>query len=79
MKNLFALLVIVVLAIFCSCQKPLTDEELQARIEREVKRQLAAEREAQEKELEQRRAQFNSVELGAALFKLLLLGLAFRG
>ena len=60
MKNLFALLVIVVLAIFCSCQKPLTDEELQARIEREVKRQLAAEREAQEKELEQRRAQFNS-------------------
>jgi hypothetical protein len=60
MKNLFALLVIVVPAIFCSCQKPLTDEELQARIEREVKRQLAVEREAQEKELEQRRAQFNS-------------------
>jgi hypothetical protein len=60
MKNLFALLMIVVLAIFCSCQKHLTDEELQARIEREVKRQLAAEREAQEKELEQRRAQFNS-------------------
>jgi hypothetical protein len=60
MKNLFALLLIVVLAIFCSCQKHLTDEELQARIEREVKRQLAAEREAQEKELEQRRAKFNS-------------------
>jgi hypothetical protein len=60
MKNLFALLVIFVLATFCSCQKHLTDEELQARIEREVKRQLAAEREAQEKELEQRRAQFNS-------------------
>jgi len=60
MKNLFALLMIVVVATFCSCQKHLTDEELQARIEREVKRQLAAEREAQEKELEQRRAQFNS-------------------
>jgi hypothetical protein len=60
MKNPFALLLIVVLAMFCSCQKHLTDEELQARIEREVKRQLAAEREAQEKELEQRRAQFNS-------------------
>ena len=60
MKNLFALLMIVALATFCSCQKHLTDEELQARIEREVKRQLAAEREAQEKELEQRRAQFNS-------------------
>ena len=60
MKNLFALLMIVVLATFCSCEKHLTDEELQARIEREVKRQLAAEREAQEKELEQRRAQFNS-------------------
>ena len=60
MKNLFALLMIVVLATFCSCQKHLTDEELQARIEQEVKRQIAAEREAQEKELEQRRAQFNS-------------------
>jgi hypothetical protein len=60
MKNLFALLVIVVLAMFCSCQKHLSDAELQARIEQEVKRQLAAEREAQEKELEQRRAQFNA-------------------
>jgi hypothetical protein len=60
MKNLFALLMIVVLATFCSCQKHLTDEELQARIEQEVKRQLAAERETQEKELVQRRAQFNS-------------------
>jgi hypothetical protein len=57
MKNLFALLLIVALSIFCSCQKHLTDEELQARIEKEVKRQLAAEREAQQKELEQRRAQ----------------------
>jgi hypothetical protein len=60
MKNLFALPLIIAVAIFCSCQKHLTDEELQARIEREVKRQLAAEREAQEKELEQRRAQFNA-------------------
>jgi hypothetical protein len=60
MKNLFALLTIVVLATFCSCQKHLTDEELQARIEREVKRQLAAEREAQEKELDQRRVELTA-------------------
>jgi hypothetical protein len=60
MKNLFALLVIVVLTIFCSCQKHLTDEELQARIEQEVKRQLAAERDAQARELERRRAEFNA-------------------
>ena len=60
MKNLFTLLVIVVLTIFCSCQKHLTDEELQARIEQEVKRQLAAEREAQARELERRRAEFNA-------------------
>ncbi len=60
MKNLFALLMIVILAICCSCQKHPTDEELQARIEREVKRQLAAEREIQEKELEQRRSELSA-------------------
>jgi hypothetical protein len=60
MKNLFALLMIVVLATFCSCQKHLTDEELQTRIEGEVKRQLAAEREGQEKELDQRRAELTT-------------------
>jgi hypothetical protein len=60
MKNLFALLAIVVLTIFCSCQKHLTDEELQARIEQEVKRQLAAERDAQARELDRRRAEFNA-------------------
>ena len=60
MKNLFALLAIVVLTIFCSCQKHLTEEELHARIEQEVKRQLAAEREAQARELERRRAEFNA-------------------
>ena len=60
MKNLFALLMMVVLVTFCSCQKHLTDEELQARIEREVKRQLAAEREVQEKELDQRRAELTA-------------------
>jgi hypothetical protein len=57
MKNLFALPLLIAVAIFCSCQKHPTDEELQARIEREVKRQLAVEREIQEKELEQRRAE----------------------
>jgi hypothetical protein len=60
MKNFFSLLVIVVLAMFCSCQKHLTDEELQTRIEQEVKRQLAAEREAQQKELDQHRAELNA-------------------
>jgi hypothetical protein len=60
MKQLFGLLVIISLAISCSCQKQLTEAEIQALIEREVKRQLAAEHEAEEKELERRRAEFNA-------------------
>ncbi len=60
MKKFFAPLVIVVLAMFCSCQKHLTDEELQTRIEQEVKRQLAAEREAQQKELDRHRAELTA-------------------
>jgi hypothetical protein len=60
MKNLFALLVIVVPAIFCSCQKQTTEEEIRAMVKQEVQQQIAAEREAQEKELAQRRAQFNA-------------------
>jgi hypothetical protein len=60
MKQLFGLLVIISLTIFCSCQKQLTEAEIQALIEREVKRQLAAEHEAEEKELERRRTEFNA-------------------
>lgn len=60
MKNLFALPVIIAVTIFCSCQKQLTEAEIQSRIEREVKRQLAAEHEAEQRELDQRRAQFNA-------------------
>ncbi len=60
MKNLFALPVIIALTIFCSCQKQLTEAEIQSRIEREVKRQLAAEHEAEQKELDRRRAEFNA-------------------
>jgi hypothetical protein len=59
MKNLFALPVIIAVTIFCSCQKQLTEAEIQSRIEREVKRQLAAEHEAEQKELDRRRAEFN--------------------
>jgi hypothetical protein len=60
MKNFFALPMMMALAMFCSCQKQLTEAEIQALIEREVKRQLAAEHEAEEKELERRRAEFNA-------------------
>ena len=60
MKNFFALPLIIVPAIFCSCQKQTTEGEIRAMVKQEVQQQLAAEREAQEKELEQRRAQFNS-------------------
>jgi hypothetical protein len=60
MKNLFALPVIIALAIFCSCQKQPTEQEIQARIEQEVQRRLAAEHEAQEQERERRRAEFTA-------------------
>ena len=60
MKNFFALPLIIVPAIFCSCQKQTTEGEIRAMVKQEVQQQLAAEREAQEKELEQRRAQFNA-------------------
>jgi hypothetical protein len=60
MKKLFALPVIVAVAIFCSCQKHPTEAEIQARIEQEVQRRLAAEHEAQEQEAERRRAEFTA-------------------
>lgn len=40
--------------------KQLTEGEIQALIEREVKRQVAAEHEAEERELERRRAEFSA-------------------
>ena len=60
MKKLFALPVIVALAIFCACQKHPTEAEIQARIEQEVQRRLAAEHEAQEQEAQRRRAEFTA-------------------
>jgi hypothetical protein len=38
MKQLFGLLVIMSLAIFCSCQKQLTEAEIQALIEATISR-----------------------------------------
>jgi hypothetical protein len=60
MKKLFALPVIIAVAIFCSCQKQPTEAEIEARIEQEVQRRLAAEHEAQKKEAERRRAELTA-------------------
>jgi hypothetical protein len=60
MKKLFAMPVIIAVAIFCSCQKQPTEQEIQARIEQEVQRRLAAEHEAQKQEAERRRAELTA-------------------
>ena len=60
MKQLFGLLVIISLDHILLLPKQLTEAEIQALIEREVKRQVAAEHEAEERELERRRAEFNA-------------------
>jgi Family of unknown function (DUF6600) len=63
MKNLFGLLLIICLAIFCSCQKQQTDEERKTEIERQAQERLAAERHAQgEQQLAQRQAELDARE-----------------
>jgi len=67
MKNLFALPVIISLAIFCSCQKQQTEEERKAEVERQVQERLAAERQAQtEQQLTQREAELDAREKALA-------------
>ena len=63
MKKLFIFPLAVALSILCSCQKPQTEAERQADIQREVQRQLDAEHQAQEKEqLAQRQSDLDARE-----------------
>ena len=67
MKNLFALPVIISLAIFCSCQRQQTKEERKAEVERQVQERLAAERQAQsDQQLTQREAELDAREKALA-------------
>jgi hypothetical protein len=67
MKNLFALPVIISLAIFCSCQRQQTEEERKAEVERQVQERLAAERQAQsDQQLTQREAELDAREKALA-------------
>ena len=63
MKNLFALLMIIALATFCSCEKQQTEEERNAEIERQVQQRVAAERQTQaEQQLAQRQSELDARE-----------------
>jgi len=66
-KKIFALLVVIALSIFSSCQKQQTDAERQAEIDRQVQQRLDAEHQAQEKEkLAQREDELNAREKALA-------------
>jgi hypothetical protein len=63
MKTVFALSILVVFSIFCSCQKQQTEAERKAEIDREVQQRLDAEHQAQEKEqLAQRETELSARE-----------------
>jgi hypothetical protein len=63
MKTILALLVVVALSVFCSCQKEQTEAERKAEIDREVQQRLDAEHQAQEKEqLAQRETELSARE-----------------
>src|SRR5438445_2368391 len=67
MKKIFALLLVIALPIFSSCQKQQTDAERQAEIDRQVQQRLDAEHQAQEKEkLAQREDELNAREKALA-------------
>ncbi|HMG05065.1 MAG TPA: cell envelope integrity protein TolA, partial [Chthoniobacterales bacterium] len=67
MKKIFALLLVIALSIFSSCQKQQTDAERQAEIDRQVQQRLDAEHQAQEKEkLAQREDELNAREKALA-------------
>jgi hypothetical protein len=66
-KKIFALLLVIALLIFSSCQKQQTDAERQAEIDRQVQQRLDAEHQAQEKEkLAQREDELNAREKALA-------------
>src|SRR5207249_556907 len=67
MKKIFALLLVIALSIFSSCQKQQTDAERQAEIDRQVQQRLDAEHQPQEKEqLAQRENELNAREKALA-------------
>src|SRR5437773_2199521 len=67
MKKIFALLLVIALSIFSSCQKQQTDAERQAEIDRQVQQRLDAEHQAQEKEqFAQRENELNAREKALA-------------
>jgi hypothetical protein len=62
-KKIFALLLVIALSTFSSCQKQQTDAERQAEIDRQVQQRLDAEHQTQEKEqLAQREGELNARE-----------------
>jgi hypothetical protein len=66
-KKIFALLLVIALSTFSSCQKQQTDAERQAEIDRQVQQRLDAEHQAQEKEqLAQREGELNAREKALA-------------
>jgi len=66
-KKIFALLLVIALSIFSSCQKQQTDAERQAEIDRQVQQRLDAEHQPQEKEqLAQRENELNAREKALA-------------
>jgi hypothetical protein len=66
-KKIFALLFVIALSIFSSCQKQQTDAERQAEIDRQVQQRLDAEHQAQEKEqLAQRAGELDAREKALA-------------
>jgi len=66
-KKIFALLLVIALSTFPSCQKQQTDAERQAEIDRQVQQRLDAEHQAQEKEqLAQREGELNAREKALA-------------
>jgi hypothetical protein len=67
MKKLFALPLIIILTIFGGCQKQETEEERNAKIERQVQERLAAEHQAQaEQQVAQRAAELDAREKALA-------------
>jgi Family of unknown function (DUF6600) len=66
-KKIFALLLVISLSTFSSCQKQQTDAERQAEIDRQVQQRLDAEHQAQEKEkLAQRESELDAREKALA-------------
>jgi hypothetical protein len=67
MNKLFVVAVIIGLAVFCSCQKPQSDEERNAEIEQQVQQRLTAERQAKaEEELAKQKSELEARDAALA-------------